>query len=370
MNPLLTQFIGIFWLLCLACSGPSTTLEKNSLILAADIDPDNVNPLVAPYALSGYIIDLVNPGLARRTVGPNGLEYEPALAQSWTFNETLTTLTYVLREDIVWEDGTPFTSADVAFTMELMADPDVASNWLGDTKNIKAVHTPDPHTVVFEFHEPRNPIWQQGYTFRGVLPKHRLESVDRGSLRSHESARNPLAIGPYRVKEWKRNQVLILEANPKAPADWKPKLEHIIIRIIPESQTQLLTIQTGELDMLLNVQFGDINAIEETPRLRSITSPSDYMIYIGYNTNHEKYQNLNTRKAFAMATDRQAIIDKIYTVGETVYARPCEATVAPNLGAWYAQDLKAIDYDPEAAAALLAEAGWVDSDEDGIREKI
>ena len=74
--------------------------------------------------------------------------------------------------------------------------------------------------------------------------------------------------------------VVILEPNPKAPADWKPKLHHLIFRIIPESQTQLLSIQKGELDMLLNVQFGDIQAITDNPMLRPITSPSDYMIYI------------------------------------------------------------------------------------------
>ena len=64
-------------MIALACGEPTSPMEKNSLILATEIDPDNVNPLVAPYALSGYIIDLVNPGLARRTVGPTAWNMNP-----------------------------------------------------------------------------------------------------------------------------------------------------------------------------------------------------------------------------------------------------------------------------------------------------
>ena len=352
-----------------ACQPSVEQKTQNHLFIGVEIDPDNANPLVAPYALSGYIIDLINPGLARRKVTKEGLVYEPALAKSWTFNEDLTELTYILRDDLLWEDGVPLTSADVAFTMELMADSTVASNWLGDAKNIRAVLTPDPHTVVFQFHESRNRIWQQGYTFRGILPKHTLEGVDRGSLRGHESARKPLSSGPFRLTEWKHNQYVRLQPNPKAPKDWSPSLDYIILKIIPESQTQLLALQKGDLDMVLNVQFGDIAAIEANPRLRTILSPADYMIYIGYNLTKERYQDPKLRKALTLATDRKAIIDKLYTVDEKVYAQTCEGTVAPNLTEWVPSELTPNTYQPEAAAALLDASGWIDEDGDGIREK-
>lgn len=343
--------------------------DGGTLVATISLDPDNVNPLVAPYALSGWVIDLVTPGLVRRKVGEDGLSYEPALASSWTWSEDKLALTYTLREGLHWEDGEPLTAEDVAFTYALMADPKVASNWLGDTKNIAGVDAVDERTVRFRFNEPRNLVLQQGLTHRGIVPKHIFEKADRASLRSHSASRQPLASGPFRVAEWKSNERIVLEPNPKAPADWKPHLDRIMLRVQPETNTRKLALLKGEADFESGVEFVQVPELQKNEELEILRAPADGMMYLGFNHADPKWQDVRVRKALTVATDTSQIIDRLFTVDGEVYAQPCVGTVGPNLGAWYASDLQPLPHDVAQARALLAEAGWTDTDGDGYVDK-
>lgn len=338
-------------------------------MVAVGLDPDNANPLVAPYALSGMVIDLVQPGLVRRAVTEAGLTYEPALARSWAWSEGGTTLTYQLRDDLRWDDGRPVTSADVAFSYELMKDPAVASNWLGDANKIAGVDTPDPHTVVYRFTERRNPLLQQGYTLRGVVDKQQLEGADRATLRGHESARDPSASGPFRITSWKRNERLVLEPNPAAPADWQPTLSAIVLKIVPEYQTRLLQLLKGDVDLLVDLELGDLATVRERPDLRVRVQQAQSMAYFGYRLDDVRFTDRKVREALTRGLDRQGLIDKLFTVDGTAHAQPCIGTVGPTNGAWVNTEVQPLPFDPAAAAALLDEAGWTDTDGDGVRDK-
>lgn len=344
-------------------------VDGDTLFITTSLDPDNINPLVAPYAISGWVIDMVTPGLVRRVVTDSGLEYEPALAERWEWGNDGLELTYYLRSDLKWDDGTPLTAADVAFTHELMADPDVASNWLGDTKNIAGVDVIDDHTVKFRFVEQRNPVLQQGLTHRGIIAKHAFEDTDRSSLRSAAASRKPPASGPFRVAEWKPNERLILEPNPYAPADWKPHLDRIVFIVQPEANTRNLTMMSKKADYDGGVEYAQVKGYKEADHLDVLVEPAGAMMYLGYNLTKPKWQDERVRKALTMATDREAIMDRIFTVDGTRYARECVGTVGPTLGKWYASDLEPLPADPEAAKALLDEAGWIDTDGDGVRDK-
>lgn len=372
----------ILVLALLACGGPAdnattdgpppsaTTgpVDGDVLVVALQMDPGNISPLVAPYALSGMISELVEPGLVIRHVGADGLTYDPQMAERFDWSDGGKTLTYKLRGDLTWSDGVPFTSADVAFTTAMIADPAVASNWFGTAKHVLSVDTPDPTTVVYHFDQARNPVLQQGYTIRGIVPEHALKTEDRSSLRGAQSSRTPLASGPWQVAEWTPDEKVVLTANPHAPSDWKPHLDRIILKIVPEPATRLLELQNGDVDMVTDIDPETVPLITANPRLQLITEKAQAMQYIGYNLANPMFSDKRVRMALTEAINRDAIMKDLFTVDGVVHAQGCVGTIAPTLGPWFNADLKPVPFDVAGAKALLDEAGWKDSDGNGIRD--
>ncbi|MCB9764736.1 MAG: hypothetical protein H6739_33480 [Alphaproteobacteria bacterium] len=343
----------------------------DTLVVALPFDPGNLNPLVAPYAMSGYFIDLTQPGLVLRAVTDAGLEYEPALAESWTWSEAGDALTYTLREGLTWNDNTPLTTADVAFTYALIADPAVASNWHDDSNYIDAIEIVDDRTVTFRFTGPGNPLLLQGYTIRGILPQHLLADADRATLRGHPYSRAPASSGPWQVSSWSAEEKLVLTPNPGSGVSERPPwLERIVARVIPEYATRLIELENGGIDYLLTVEVPDVPKLKrDHPRLALRVQPADGMWYAGWNTRDPVFSDPRVREAMTLAINPQQIIDDHYTVEGTAYARPCVGTIAPTLGDWFASDLKPLAPDPAAARARLAEAGWADADADGVLDR-
>ncbi len=346
-----------------------TPVDGDVLVIALPMDPGNINPLVAPYALSGMISDLVQPGLVRRKVDDTGLSYEPNLAASWTWSDDKLALTYTLRDDAKWSDGTPVTSADAAFSWELIADPIVASNWAGTAKHIASIETPDARTIVYRFTAPKNPVLQQGYTMRGLVSKAELASADRGTLRGHPSGREPVASGPFMVSAWAPDEKIVLVPNPNAPADWKPHLSRVLVRIIPEPATRMLELHSGAVDLVMDIDPSEVPAVSADPRLSLVVQKAAGMRYIGYNLTRPMFQDKALRTALTESVNRDALMKELFSVDGVVHAQSCIGTIAPTLGPWYASDVAPLPFDPVAAGKMLDDAGWKDSDGDGVRDQ-
>ncbi len=330
----------------------------DTLVVGVPFDPGNANPLVIPYSLSQMVTDLVVPSLVYRQVTEDGLAFEPGLAESWSFDETGTVLTYRLREGLLWEDGEPLTASDAVFSWSLIADPAVASNWHGDIRYVSGMQAPDSLTVVVTFRQPRNPVLQQARSVRGLVPEHVLGEADRSTLRGHSSAREPTASGPFRISEWKADERIVLEPNPRAPAEWKPNLRRIILLIQPEYSSRLLELEAGRLDMLSDVEIADLPRLSNNPRLRVHLERSAVMEYIGYNLTRPELADLRVRQALTLATDSSKLVSDLLTADGEVYGRPCVGTISPEFKAWYADDIQPLGYDPARARTLLDEVGW------------
>jgi len=366
-------------LLTLACSSPETPtapagdpvatgpVDGDTLVLAVPFDPGILNPLVAAYALTGWYTLATQPGLVERKVTPDGLTYAPKLAESWVWADDGRSITYTLREGLEWNDGTPLTAHDVAFTYELIQDPVVASNWHGDGKNIVRFDVVDDRTITFHFRSGGNPVLLQGTTIRGVVPKHVLEDADRATLRGHDYSKAPSASGPWHVSSWQSNEKIVLEPNGAQTVFPKPHLDRIITRIIPEYATRLLELQNGTNDMVSSLEKSDLADLAENyPHIRQIRAEAESMQYIGWNNKDPHFADASVRKAMSLAIDRQSLIDRFFKVGDEIYAQPCVGTVGPNLGAWHNDELVPLAHDPDQSRALLAAAGWADADGDGV----
>jgi len=332
-------------------------------------DPGNINPLVAPYQLSGMLSELVNPGLAIRDVDASGLVYRPGIAKSWAWSDDGLSLEYTLRDDLMWSGGDMVRAADVVFTHEWIADPVVGSNWHTDSKGIESVKAVDVYKVRFQFKEARNRNLQQGYTFRGLLSEHAFKSVDRDSLRGDPSGRMPPASGPWVVSSWLPGERILFKANPQAPESLKPNLNQVVVRVLPEYSTRLLEIEQGKADLLPYLEVADVERLEAIPNLRIERVESASMQYIGYNMSRELFKDGALRQALTIGLDREDLINELLAVGDRRFGRPSVGSVSPAFKDWVASDIEPHPYDKQKAASMLEEAGWADEDADGVRER-
>lgn len=278
------------------------------------------------------------------------------------------TITFNLRDDIVWSDGEPITADDFVFTYEMNVDPanTVSSTYPYD--QIESVDAPDPQTVVVTFTEPFAP-WL-ATLWHSILPAHVLRPVFEadGTLDDAEWNLAPtVSAGPYRFEEWESGSYARFVRNE----NWwgpQPNIDEIFFRFVPDDASQVAALETGDGDIGTFIAYSDVPALQDAG-VTIRTVPSGYyegwFFFLGDDTipGHPALQDVRVRQAIAMALDReklnQDLLLGLTTPVETLWAgTPYES---PDITPW--------PYDPETANALLDEAGWVDTNGDGVRDK-
>ena len=278
------------------------------------------------------------------------------------------TITFNLRADIVWSDGTPITSDDFVFTYEMNVDPanTVSSTYPYD--QIESIDAPDAQTVVVTFAEPFAP-WL-ATLWHSLLPAHVLRPVfeSDGTLDEAEWNFAPtVSAGPYRFEEWESGSYarFVKNENWWGPA---PAIDEIFFRFVPDDASQIAALETGDGDLGTFIAYSDVPALQDAG-VNVVTVPSGYyegwFFFLGDDAipGHPALQDVRVRQAIAMAIDRETLNQDLLlgltTPVETLWAgTPYES---PDITPW--------PYDPAAANALLDEAGWVDSNGNGVRDK-
>ncbi len=280
-------------------------------------------------------------------------------------SEDGTTITFNLRDDIVWSDGTPITSEDFLFTYEMAIDPGniVQSTYPYDA--IESVETPDAQTVVVNFAEPFAP-WL-ATLWHSLLPAHVLGPVFEAEGTLDNAAWNlapTVSAGPYVFDDWESGSFARFVRNENWFGE-PPIIDEIFFRFVPDDASQVAALQTGDGDLGTFVAYSDVPTLEEAG-VAIKTVPSGYhegwFFYLGENA-HPALLDVNVRRAIAMALDRETLNEDLL-LGLT----------SPSESLWdgmpfVSPDIEVIPYDPAAAAAMLDEAGWIDSNGDGVRDK-
>lgn len=275
-------------------------------------------------------------------------------------------ITLKLRDDIVWSDGTPITSEDFVFTYEMTMSPKntVASTFPYD--KLEKVEAPDAQTVVMTFKEPFA-AWQ-ATLWHGLLPAHILRPVfeKEGTIDAAEWNRAPtVGCGPFVFKEWESGSFIRFVANEKY---WlgRPKMDEIFIRIVPDDASQVAALKAGDGDLGTFIAYSDIPTLEQAG-VQMVKVFSGYnegwYFYLHPEKGHPALKDVRVRQAIALAFDRFSIC-KDLLLGLT---RP-PATYWANTP-WQDPTLEPWPYDPERAKQLLDEAGWKDTNGDGVRDK-
>ncbi len=356
--------------------GPAVeSATRDTLVIGAQSDIGQLIPILNETASDSAVIA----ALSFPTIDGEfdcSLKKLPGLAKSWEWNEDGTVLRMELRDDIVWEDGTPVTVDDIAFTYDLVSDPNVGSPRLQYVERLAPDARPkivDKTHIEWHFTTAYDRDTQVSHVNLALVPKHVFDGADRATLRGHPKHNEPLSYGPFRLAKWEPNQRLVLEPNPKfsGPAEYKAHLNRVIFRVIPEYSARLIELEAGKIDLMEQILVSDADRLREThPEIRLVRRGWRSQDYIGWNLQNPLFQDKNVRRALAMATDVTAMIDKLLTskTGEK-YARPSVGTITPALCGVHNDEVQPLGYDLEGAKSLLASAGWTDSDTDGVLDK-
>jgi peptide/nickel transport system substrate-binding protein len=330
----------------------------DTIIFGSIGEPSNLIPALASDSASSDVNGLVYNGLVRYN---KNLVLEGELAESWEISPDRLTITFHLRKGIKWHDGAPFTADDVLFTYRLYTDPKTPTAYAEDYRQVAHAEAPDPHTFRVTYEKPFAPALDSWGV--SIHPKHLLDGVD---VTKSPLARHPVGTGPFRFVEWKAGEKVVLESNPDY-FEGQPYVKRVVYRIIPDLSTQFLELQSGGLDFMTLTPL-QYQTQTDTPAFNRRFNKYRYLAfgytYLGYNLRRPMFQDKRVRQALSCAINQQEIIDGVLLgLGQP-------ATGPYKTDTWvYNPNVRRYPYDPAKARALLAEAGWRDSDGDGIVDK-
>ncbi len=339
--------------------------DRNTLVVGVLADIQNWNPYLTETKFSEDLLALVYPSLVIEMPDyhDHPPTFAPALGERWEFSDDGLELTFHLRPDALWSDGEPVTADDVVFTWRVQTSDEVG--WYGAyTKDsIKDVEALDPHTVRFRFSEV--------YRYRLmdaneglIVPAHAWRDIAFSDWRSTDWLPHVVTAGPFVPSSHVPRQEITLTANPRYGLGERARIERVVWRIVPDQLSLMTQLLAGDFDFVPALAPDEARRVEENPELKLIDIPGRGYTHICWNTTRPALADRRVRRALGMAIDRRTIIETVYRG----FARP---SVGPILSTMWAfdRDLEPLPHDPEGARRLLSQAGWIDSDGDGVLDR-
>lgn len=317
------------------------------------------NPISAPGGLSSIFGNkLLFNGLIRynsRTLNPEG-----DLAERWDFSADGKELTFKLRSGVKWHDGQPFTAEDVKFTFDTMLDTKVTARFRSNIRGIQEAQVVDPLTVKLKLSAPLPslPI-QLGYNVL-MVPKHLLQGKDMNA--PTDFLKKPIGTGPFKIVEYTPGSTMTVERN-EAFHFGAPLLDRITLRVIPDINSQLAQLKSGELDFML-MEPDQAGSVGGSGNIVIQNAAQVNYYYIAYNNSRPVFADKAVRQALTMGLNREDIVKNILGGAGQVAHGP----INPLLTWAYTDDVKKWPYNVELAKQHLETAGWKVG-AGGIREK-
>jgi peptide/nickel transport system substrate-binding protein len=278
-----------------------------------------------------------------------------------------TVITMHLIEGLKWSDNTPITADDFIFTYEMAINPanTVSSTYPYD--RILSITAPDERTIEITFSEPFAP-WLASL-WHGILPAHILRPVFEveGTIDNADWNLNPtVGCGPFVLETWESGSFARFVRNDNWWGD-KPNIDEIFFRFVPDDASQVAALQAGDGDIGTFIAYSDVNTLQDNG-ISIVTEPSGYneglFFLVNAERGHPALVDVRVRQAIAMGIDRVALNRDLLLGLTNVPASFWDALPFYNNPA-----VENYAFNPDAARALLDEAGWVDSNGDGVRDK-
>ncbi|MDN4075363.1 ABC transporter substrate-binding protein [Fictibacillus terranigra] len=333
-------------------SSKESSSKKDEIKVGLDVDAGTMDPRLSSDTSSKRVSELAYDGLIRLS---DNLEAEPSLATKWD-NPNPTTWIFTLRKNVNFQDGTPFTAEDVKYTFDTLLDPNLKAPSAILYEPIKSVDVVNKYQVKFTLKQPYAALLS--YLDIGIVPKHIGEKNDK-SLANH-----PIGTGPYKLVKWSKNNKIAFEANPKY---WggAPKTKKITYYIIPDNTTRVASLESGDVDLVHSpVSPQDISRIKQNDKLKVVETQGLGFTYLNFNVKNKILSEVKIRQALSNLVNKDVISSKIYKGMD----KPGKSPLIPASWA-YTDNVPTFDYDVKRAKALFKEAGWQDSDGDGVLDQ-
>ncbi len=346
-----------------------TPVKGGTLTVRINVEPGSLGYLIQPdWWLSRIVGHDVNESLIR--ADPRGHpDYPliPELATAWEESEDHLTHTFHLREGVKWHDGQPFTARDVKFTFERILDPMVRTvHHRNSFQGLRTIETPDDHTVIFRWNEPY--VWAlHKISNLPIYPAHAFAGYEGAAFNTAPYMRAPIGTGPFRFVSWEEKKAITLERNEEY---WGPKahVDRVVYRVVDESNVAQQLLMRGEIDLDVALTAEQYVRVADEKKLFDQYHRVKYFdanySFINWNTERPVLQDPRVRNALTMLLDRERIrttlLQSVNRSADCIFYHASRACGPETFQA---------SYDPAAAIRLLAEAGWHDTDGDGILDK-
>ncbi|MCC9078681.1 ABC transporter substrate-binding protein [Litorilinea aerophila] len=336
-------------------AAPAEAATGGTLIIARPTDAVGLDPKVETTSPGNWVMSNIYENLVKLDTD---MTFKPALAERWEQLEP-TRWRFYLRQGVKFHDGTDFTADAVKFSIERIKNPDDPGRSASNLRPIVAVEVVDDYTVDIVTDGPYGPllnIMSLVYA-TGIVSPAAVEQY------GEDFTRNPVGTGPFKFVEWKTNDQIVIERFDDYWGE-KAKLDRVIYRVVPEESARMLALDTGEVQMVMAPAPSQLDIYRDDPNFTVHETPGVRVIFFGMMTARAPLDDVRVRQALNYGFDRQAVLDNIV---EGAGYLPT-AYISPPVFGW-TDTSEYFAYDPEKAASLLEEAGWVDTDGDGIRDK-
>jgi peptide/nickel transport system substrate-binding protein len=339
------------------------TGERQVLTVGVINDVDSLNPVIGVEVPDYEVWNLQYATLTDKAA--DDFATIPGLAESWEASDDGLTYTYTLREGLKWSDGEPLTAEDVVYTIN-RAREEGWLNYDSTVRNITA-SAPDERTVVLRSSVPDPKLPTMDVY---ILPKHVWEKQDAAAITKYP-ALDGVGSGPFVLEELKRGQYWRLKANPNY---WggKPYLDEVVFRLFNNADAMVAALKAGEIDAIHDVPTSSFKELEATDGIVAVQGQQGGFDELALNGGdglkkpHPALLDLRVRQAIAHAIDRQTIVDRVLEgLGTTSDAWSPSAN--PEWTPEIPEDER-FDFDLDKARQILDDAGYLDTNGDGIRE--
>lgn len=338
--------------------------------------PDTLNPGTALLSEAYTIFELVYDSMYDLQLDGT---YTLSLAESAEVSEDGKTWTFKLRPGYKFHDGTPLTAQDVVFSYQFYQSHEDFPYMPVYTEYFESVEAPDDSTVVINLSEPI-PNMESQLIFLYILPKHIWEQYDTPTGAVEFENEEMIGSGPFRLVEYRQGEFVHLAAVKDHPLN-PPKIDEVVFQTFDNQDALVQAIITGQVDMITEMPNTAVPTLRNAENVQLVIgapfSPEVTDIILnqvspencptdegGVCSGHPALRDLTVRRALAHATDKQKIIDVVLLGLGT----PGLTLIPDGLGVWYNNTIQDYPFDIAEANRLLDEAGYLDTDGDGVRE--
>ena len=331
--------------LALLFAGAQAQQAGGTLRVAWAQDPVGLDPQITSARSSIQILENVLDTLVTLDAEQNVV---PSLAEAWSVSEDNLTWTFNLRSGVQFSSGRELTAEDVVYTYERLLNPETGSGNAYLLDGVTAIEAPDASTVTFTLDAPNPGLLSNlaGSKALGIIAR---ENVEDGTINTQ-----PIGTGPFVIADYQPGVGLTLEKNPNYWQEGLPYLDSIDVQIITDENVRRTALIAGDVDWAISVPAQSVTELKSNPDLVVDEVPAGAYWYIGLNLEREVLSDVRVRQAIATAVNR----DNVAMAAAFGNAQPTQDPI-PSSSAW-AYGYAPYTYDPEAARALLAEAGYPD----------